>query len=147
MTDKAIANQAMEGAGYYNRNSGMQAAGIALALPLLEAAAQAVTADNDGPLVVADFGSSQGRNSMLPMRLAIEALRRQFGHERAIEIVHTDLPSNDFASLFRMLDEDESSYLRGQVNIFPSAIGRSYFEQILQPGASDWDGIRGRSTG
>lgn len=132
MTDVAIANKAMEGAGYYNRNSGMQAAGIALALPLLEAAAQAVAADGEGPLVIADFGASQGRNSMLPMRLAIDIIRRRFAG-RPIEIVHTDLPSNDFASLFRMLDEDEASYLNGQSNIFPSAIGRSYFEPILPP--------------
>lgn len=132
MTNVAIANKAMEGAGYYNRNSGMQAAGIALALPLLEAAAQAVSADGDQPLMIADFGSSQGRNSMLPMRLAIDMIRRRYA-SRPIEIVHTDLPSNDFASLFRLLDEDETSYLKGQPNLFPSAIGRSYFEPILPP--------------
>ena len=132
MTGVAIANQAMEGAGYYNRNSGMQAAGIALVLPLLEAAAGAVAADGDRPLVIADYGCSQGRNSMLPMGLAIDAIRQRFA-SRPIEIVHTDLPSNDFASLFRMLDEDESSYLKGRPNLFPSAIGRSYFEPILPP--------------
>ena len=134
MTKVAIANQAMEGAGFYNRNSGMQAAGIELALPFLEASARSLVADGDGPVVIADFGASQGRNSMRPMRLAVDAIRRVFGAHRAIEVVHTDLPSNDFASLFRMLDEAETSYLRGQQHVFPSAIGRNYFEPILPPG-------------
>jgi len=132
MSNISIANKPMEGAGFYNRNSGMQAAGIALALPLLKQAAQAVPADGDGPFTIADFGASQGRNSMLPMRLAIDTLRGRFAN-RPIEIVHTDLPSNEFATLFSMLAEDEASYLIDQRNVFPSAIGRSYFEQILPP--------------
>jgi len=48
--------------------------------------------------------------------------------------VHTDLPSNDFASLFTTLQEDDSSYLAGQKHVYPSAIGRSYFEPILPKG-------------
>ena len=39
MTDTPLARTAMEGGGYYNRNSSLQEAGIRLALPLLEAAA------------------------------------------------------------------------------------------------------------
>jgi hypothetical protein len=133
MTKLPIANTAMEGAGFYNRNSSLQAAGIELALPLLDAAAQGLQVDGEAPLVIADFGSSQGRNSMRPMRLAIETLRRRFGPDRPIEVIHTDLPSNDFASLFRMLDEEETSYLSGQPRVFPSAVGRSYFAPILPP--------------
>jgi hypothetical protein len=34
MADVAIANKPMEGGGYYNRNSNLQAAGVELALPL-----------------------------------------------------------------------------------------------------------------
>jgi hypothetical protein len=132
--EAAIANTAMEGGGYYNRNSNLQAAGIELALPLLIEAARAIPAGGDAPLVIADYGSSQGRNSMRPMRLAIETLRSRVGANRAIEVVHTDLPSNDFASLFTTLHEDGASYLAGERCVFPSAIGRSYFEPILPAG-------------
>ncbi|HET7084692.1 MAG TPA: hypothetical protein VFI23_07980 [Rhizomicrobium sp.] len=132
--DKAIANTAMEGGGFYNRNSDLQAAGIELALPLLIEAARAIPVTGGAPLVIADYGSSQGRNSMRPMRLAIETLRARAGADRAIEVVHTDLPSNDFASLFTTLQEDGASYLAGQKRVFPSAIGRSYFEPILPAG-------------
>ena len=135
MTEIAIATKAMEGGGYYNRNAGLQAAGIELALPLLEAAAQTVAGvPAPAPLVIADYGASQGINSMRPMGLAIQELRSRFGGERPIEVVHTDLPSNDFASLFATLHEHPDSYLAGRQGIFPCAIGRSYFEPLFPPG-------------
>jgi hypothetical protein len=133
-TDTPVANTAMEGSGFYNRNSNLQAAGIDLALPLLMEAARTVPAGGHAPLVIADYGSSQGRNSMRPMRLAIETLRSRIGANRSIEVVHTDLPSNDFASLFTTLHQDDTSYLAGQTRVFPSAIGRSYFEPIFPAG-------------
>src|SRR3546814_17769750 len=48
-----------------------------------------------------------------------------------------DLPSNDFTSLFKTLDDDHGSYLSGQSNVFPYAIGRSYFDPILPPSRVD----------
>ena len=113
MTGTAIASMAMEGSGYYNRNSNLQEAGIRLALPLLEAAAGSVPTDGPvhAPLVIADYGCSQGRNSMHPMALAIDRLRSRVGADRPIEVIHTDLPSNDFASLFAALHDESVSYL------------------------------------
>jgi len=58
---------AMEGDGFYNRHSSLQAAGIASVLPLWQKVAESVEID-DGPLVVADYGSSQGRNPMALIR-------------------------------------------------------------------------------
>jgi hypothetical protein len=125
----------MEGSGFYNRHSGMQAAGITLLLSLWEKAARSVKldADNDAPLVIADYGSSQGRNSMRPMQVAIREFRARVGPNRPIEVIHTDLPSNDFAALFTALGEEPDSYMAGASGIFPSAIGRSYFEPIIPP--------------
>jgi hypothetical protein len=123
---------AMEGGGFYNRNSAMQAAGISLVLEDWERIVRDTVIDS-GPIVIADYGSSQGRNSMPPMRIAIEELRQRAGHDKAIQIIHTDLPSNDFAALFALLEDDPASYLKGNAGVFPSAIGRSYFEPILPP--------------
>jgi hypothetical protein len=123
---------AMEGRGFYNRHSAMQAAGISLLLADWEDAVRNTVVDQ-GPLLIADYGSSQGRNSMAPMRIAIEELRHRVGKDRPIQIVHTDLPSNDFVALFTTLAEDPSSYLNGTANVFPSAIGRSYFAPIFPP--------------
>jgi len=124
---------AMEGRGFYNRNSALQASGISLLLPIWASVCQTVACAGE-PLVIVDYASSQGRNSMAPMRMAIEELRRRTGHEAPIEVIHTDLPSNDFPSLFNALQDDESSYMAGLANVFPAAIGRSYFQPLLPSG-------------
>jgi SAM dependent carboxyl methyltransferase len=123
---------AMEGGGFYNRNSAMQAGGIARLLPYLEEAARNVKI-GDETVVIADYGSSQGRNSMAPMRIAIEEIRTRTGPDRPVQVIHTDLPSNDFSALFAALEDDPGSYLLGAANVFPSAVGRSYFQPIIAP--------------
>lgn len=126
----------MEGHGAYNRNSAVQASGASPALPLLFEAAGMVTLEpGEAPVVVADYGSSEGRNSLVPMAAAIAALRERTGAARPISIVHTDLPGNDFAALFQLLDSDAASYLRGDPNVFASAVGRSFYGPILPPGS------------
>src|SRR5262245_14344599 len=111
---------AMEGGGVYNRNSAIQAAGGALASPLLVEAARKVPVDTTS-LVIADFGASQGRNSLLPLRTAITILRERAGTDVPISVVHTDLPENDFSTLFQLLESDPDSYLRHQPNVFSYA--------------------------
>jgi len=73
---------------------------------------------------------------MAPMAKAIDLVRAG-NAERPVRIVHTDLPSNDFASLFGLLGADSASYLHGREGVFPSAIGRSYFDMILPPDSVD----------
>jgi hypothetical protein len=131
-SDTRTVTTAMQGGGFYNRNSDVQAAGIALALPYLEEAARSIPLGNGEPIVIADYGSSQGRNSMRPIGLAIEALRER-APGRLVEVVHTDQPSNDFAALFKALRDEPNSYLEGRAGIFASATGRSYFEPLLPP--------------
>lgn len=127
---------AMQGGGFYNRNSGLQAANLGSALPLLVAAASEVAADG-ATIGIADYGASQGRNSMAPMAAAIDALRPRIGEGRPIVVSHIDLPSNDFASLFTLLDEDPASYLAGRAGVYPVAIGRSHYGQVLPRGSVD----------
>jgi SAM dependent carboxyl methyltransferase len=62
---------------------------------------------------------------------AIGILRERLEPERAISVVHTDLPDNDFTALFRTLAADPNSYLRGNSEVFALAVGRSFYEQIL----------------
>ena len=121
---------AMQGGGFYNRHSALQAANLGSALPLLVAAAGEVAGDAS-TIVIADYGASQGRNSMAPVAAAIDAIRPRIGPDRPIVVSHIDLPSNDFASLFRLLAEDPASYLVGREGIWPVAIGRSHFGQVL----------------
>jgi len=131
--DRKLDYSAMEGSGFYNRNSAFQASGIALLLPLWEMVCRTVEIGNE-PLVIVDYASSQGRNSMAPLRIAIEELRRRASDDTPIEVIHTDLPSNDFSSLFNALQDEPNSYMAGVSGIFPAAIGRSYFQPLLPPG-------------
>ena len=122
----------MEGKGAYNQRSGVQAAGSMPAIGLLERAARAEALPlSPEAVVIADYGSSAGHNSLAPMKVAIGALRERIGDERAIFVFHTDLPGNDFTALFQTLESDPESYLRNDPATFAAAIGRSYYEQIL----------------
>jgi hypothetical protein len=128
----------MEGKGAYNRSSAIPAAGGALAIPLLEAAARQIALDEgERPLAVADYGSSQGRNSLAPMRAAIAILRTRAGPRRPILVHHTDLPANDFSTLFEVVEGDPASYARDDPNVFPLAVGRSFYRSVLPPGYVD----------
>jgi hypothetical protein len=111
---------AMEGGGAYNRHASLQAAGGTLALDALrQAASSAVLETADQPIVIAEYGVSQGRNSQLPMRIAITALRARVGSHRPVLVYHEDLPANDFGSLFEVLESAPDRYARDDPHRVP----------------------------
>src|SRR5271165_2397765 len=58
----------MEGDGAYGRHSRIPAAGGGMAIPMLEDAARRIAWEaGDRPIVIADYGSSDGKNSLAPM--------------------------------------------------------------------------------
>jgi hypothetical protein len=127
----------MLGAGFYNRNARLQAADGALALPLIDRA----IADMPEPgtsFTIADYGAAQGRNSMQPVHRALAALRDRWGASLPVSVVHADQPANDFTSLFALLQDGDESYLTGDRQVFPAAIGRSFYEQVLPDGSVDF---------
>ncbi len=122
----------MEGGGAYNQHALVQSAGAIPAMKLLQAAAFDVELGaNEGPIVLVDYGSSEGRNSLAPLRAAIDVLRSRVSSNRPILVFHDDLPLNDFNTLFAVLDGDSQSYLRDRANVFSSAIARSFYEPVL----------------
>jgi len=46
-------------------------------------------------------------------------------------VAHTDKPLNDFAALFGTVADDPESYLHSDTATFTSAIGRSFYDQIV----------------
>ena len=86
------------------------------------------------PATVADFGAAQGRNSLEPMRVAVEKIRRRTTASTPIVVVHTDLPQNDFGSLFALVEASPGSYLRSVENVFALAAGKSFYERIFPDG-------------
>lgn len=133
---------AMEGKGAYNVHSALQASGGAVAVPWFEEAARLVPIDrNEGPLVIADYGSSQGKNSLEPIRAAISVLRARSSRDRPLLVYHTDLPANDFGELFRVLEDDPNSYLLGEQSVFSYAAGRSFYRQLFHGTTSTLVGV------
>ncbi|HWS94400.1 MAG TPA: SAM-dependent methyltransferase, partial [Mycobacterium sp.] len=116
----------------FTQSSRLQAAGLAQGIALFERAAEQVALPTPPqPIVVADYGAANGHNSLKPMSAAIAVLRRRTRHDHAILVAHTDVPDNDFTALFRTLDEDPDSYLHTDTASYASAIGRSFYGQIL----------------
>ncbi|HLH25963.1 MAG TPA: SAM-dependent methyltransferase [Chloroflexota bacterium] len=124
----------MEGQDFYNEHSQPQHSASDFGLPLLARAVAALALPGPGePVVVADYGASEGRNSQAPMRAVIAAVRERVPGA-ALAITHTDLPDNDFNSLFRLLAESPDSYLRGAEEVYAFAAGKSFYEQIFPAG-------------
>lgn len=119
----------MAGGGDYNRNSAIQSAGLTPGVELLRQAAAAVALpDPPQQLVIADYGCSAGGNSLRPVAAAVDALRLRT--ECPITVVHTDLPDNDFCTLFQTVWNDPASYVT-RPEVFAVAIGRSFYHQLL----------------
>lgn len=91
----------MMGQGFYNRNSAPQMSAIEHVLPWLDAAVSALPLEGPGPIGLADFGCSEGRNSIALMQRIVPALRARTDAD--ILTIHSDLPTNDFSALFRDL--------------------------------------------
>jgi hypothetical protein len=122
----------MESKGAYNRDAKLQASGAALAMARwTEAVEQVALGDADRPIVIADYGSSQGRNSFVAIETAVNRLRSRVRAERPILVYHIDLPANDFNALFAALDSDPARYTSHDARVFPCAVGRSFYDRVL----------------
>ena len=122
----------MEGRGFYNAHSQLQHSALRCGLPFLEQALASVPIPQPGhPFLVADYGSSEGRNSVEVMRLVVREIRRRASWSVPISIVHIDQPGNDFSSLFDLLHSSPNSYLRDTSDVFAYATGGSFYDQLF----------------
>ena len=116
----------------YSAASRLQAAGLSSAIRIFEQAARDVTLPGmPHPITIADYGAANGYNSLLPIGAAINILRARTRPDHAILTAHTDLPDNDFGALFATLAGDPDSYLAKDPATFASAVGRSFYQQVL----------------
>lgn len=121
----------MESATYTASNR-LRASGLARGIAAFQEAARVVPLPAaPHPITVADYGAANGYNSLLPIGAAIRTLRSRARPDHAILVAHTDLPDNDFTALFTTLAEDPDSYLLKDGASFASAVGRSFYQQIL----------------
>lgn len=110
----------------------LQAAGLNSSIKLIEEAARTVPLPSAPyPIVLADYGSGTGHNSLRPIGAAIRVLRGRTRPEHSILVTHTDTADNDFGTMFHTLSDDPDSYLQDDAATFSSAVGRSFYTQIL----------------
>ncbi|CAF3622561.1 unnamed protein product [Rotaria sp. Silwood1] len=109
-------------AGSYNENSDPQLAIIHLMTPYIHLGIDELNVSSL-PLVIADFGSSHGRNSIIAMKIFIKYLQEKNKLVSLPLVVHNDLPTNNWTKLFQLLSEDKSYH--GVAN------GYSFYQQCL----------------
>src|SRR5215510_10344626 len=105
----------MLGHGFYNKHSHEQAKANTYGLPLLIEAINHIDLQQvGGEFRIADYGSAQGQNSLLPMKTAIKQLKeliaRSGKREIAITVTDTDLATNDWTTLFQTVLSSPDSY-------------------------------------
>ncbi len=126
----------MIGRGFYNRHSAPQWSAIEYVLPWVEDAARDIDfADPPSIIGLADYGCSEGRNSIAVMKRLVAACRTR--STRAIRTIHSDLATNDFSELFKQLrtegpgPEDRNAF--GESDVYSACVGGSMFDQLLPP--------------
>jgi len=123
---------------FYNKHSHEQGKANTCGLPLLVEAVNSIDFGQIGDeFRIADFGSAQGQNSLLPIENSIAHIKaRTAAHGRTaipISVTHTDLPTNDWTTLFQTVFRSPESYLAGVGDVFCFASGTSIYHQIFPP--------------
>ena len=120
----------MVGQGFYDHNSTTQWNAIERLLPWLEEGLAEINfAGATTPIGLADFGCSEGRNSIALMQRLMPAIRAR--SSMPILTLHSDLPTNDYGALLRGL----RSYGRSVFgdDIYSTIVGGSMYHQLLPP--------------
>jgi SAM dependent carboxyl methyltransferase len=126
---------AMRGNGYYSDHSLNAKIVIDATLPLVEEALRGIMSrTSDKPFAIADFGAADGGTSLDLMRHVVRTLRTACPH-RSIALTYTDLPYNDFSTLFRrlhgVLDGQDDAPLAQEQELFTFASATSFHHQIF----------------
>ncbi|AZM60996.1 hypothetical protein DMA10_10170 [Streptomyces sp. WAC 01420] len=117
----------------YARHSRVQRRAGDYGMPLLHRALDAVVLPEGGaPFRAADLGVAAGSNSLEPMRAVVEGVRGRTGEETPVTVVHTDIPDNDFNTMFATLLDAPGSYAH-LPHVFVHAEARSFYEPLFPP--------------
>ncbi|CAE8582358.1 unnamed protein product [Polarella glacialis] len=122
----------MKGGGFYNKHSGWQQAVQDSMFEHVIKSAQTCALPLPGSgkcWRIMDLGCSQGRNSMAPISAVLKEVRSRAPGLPGT-VLHADLPDNDFSTLFHVL-AGEGSYTRTFEDVYPAAIGRSYYNRLV----------------
>jgi hypothetical protein len=120
----------------YNDFSGLQRCGLLhgineIFLPIIRSHLHSVEWGNK--LVLADYGCSGGRNSMIMVQRLFHILNEEAKKKNEhvnLHCIMTDLPQNNFNDVFQAYKESE---IAREKSIYVSCTGGSFYKQILPP--------------
>ena len=123
---------AMRGSGYYSQRTAGAKIAIDATQPLME---QALKEIPKLPIIrMADFGCADGGTSQ-EMWFNLISKIRDSKDDRQIEILYTDLASNDFSTLFKtmqgMQGDPELSFQNKFSNVFVHGCGTGFHQQLM----------------
>jgi hypothetical protein len=97
--------------GSYNSYSVGQKAAVLASTPYIHQAID-VFSSNSPLIIIGDYGSSHGLNSFHAIKTIIDYLREtnKLVDNQKILVVHNYLPTNDWKSLFEVLQEKKEYY-------------------------------------
>ena len=126
----------MRGAGYYSKSTAGAKIAIDAMLPLMKKALKEIPKLPN--LRMADFGSADGGTSQEMWGELIKQLRDN-NDNRDIEILYTDLASNDFSTLFKtmqgMQGDSKISFQNKFSNIFIHGSGTGFHQKLMTSGS------------
>lgn len=130
-------SQAMSGNSDYDKHSAAQTRdALSQADLVMAAAGQVVPQPAKGAVVLVDYGSAQGGVSVALMKAAIEQVRRH-APDVPISVVHNDVLSNDWATLFEHIGRLDGYLAVPGGPITPLASAASFYQPVLPAGLVD----------
>lgn len=112
----------------YNRNSNWQYQIGLNFIPVLFELLNELDSSSPSSICIVDYGSSEGYNSMSILQSALAQFRLH--SSTPIQIIHTDLPENNWTALFTTINNSSNSY-KHLPNIYCSAVGQSFYHQLV----------------
>ena len=129
------ATVAMKGGGYYSQRTRGAKDVIDNAVSMLEDAVAALpTRTTERNIQIADYGAADGGTSKQAIYRTISALRKRYPQHQ-ITVTYSDLPGNDYSTLFRNLtgvdDDSEDNYLKDFGSVFVNACSIGFHSQLM----------------
>jgi hypothetical protein len=135
MSEGSSTTEGMKGGGYYDDHSEYQRATAAGSSRFISDAIAAIALpDEASTFVLADYGSSTGRNSVASVRAALQAVRSRRATQ-PIAVIHNDLVTNDWNDLFANVASADGYLTTDGPAPLPLASAVSFFEPAA-PSAS-----------
>ena len=124
----------MKGGGYYSKNTQGAKHVIDRAGENLKPKLSGIQLPGDQrPFAIVDYGAADGGTSLGLVTSIVQAIRQRSTNQE-ISVTYTDLPHNDFSSLFRMIhaqSPEDITYAGEFSNVFVLSAGTSFYNQIV----------------